>query len=130
MKSLLFAALLFVSQAYAETITFSESPCSGFRVCANVVNDAALDIDLYAQSNRLPTLMVAGDNCIGTVADVGLRDIVDAPMLCTSIDAEGNVVSYNATLSVTFRHWVTRVNQGRAHYNSQHWAITSGAFTR
>ena len=130
MKSLALAVLLFAASASAETITFSESPCTGLRNCYGVINDAALPIDLYAQYKKLPTLVFAGDNCIGTVADTGFGDFVETPMLCTTVDIDGNVTSYNATMSAAFRHWVTNVNSGRAHYFIQHWAITSGSFTR
>lgn len=121
MRSLVFTVLFLASQAFADTITFTGSPCGPYRTCFPVETDnAALELDLSAVLNARPIVILNGVAFQGAEFDPGNLTITQ-----TLTDPDGNT----GDLIANFSHWVTRVNSGRAHYSIQHWFLDSGSFT-
>ena len=109
----------------ATSVQLLTTPTTTTGVSYNVRNNGGLKIDWLSFSNSYGRVTLSLN---GELYDSGLRAVSNpgggfSNLRLTS--PAGGVVYASAN----YRHWVTAVNSGRAHYHIQHWELLGGSLT-
>lgn len=125
MRTLILMLFFITTTACAQTVTLLASGCNANRSCSNVINDAALDIDVIAPLQRVPAIYINGVQYIGTVTMDNQSQYLDQEMINVNDESD------SIWAQITFYHWVTRTTSGRVTgAYIQHYKLTGGTIAR
>ena len=108
----------------ATTVQLFDTPTTTTGVSYNVGNSGGLKIDWLSFSNSYGRVTLSLN---GVLYDSGLHAVTNPGSGFSNLkltSASGGVVYASAS----YRHWVTKVNSGRAHYYIQHCELDGGTF--